>query len=52
MALRHPDTLRGDAGAEAGCGDRMKRVVVVVAAAAVAGWGLICPSFEVIIHKR
>lgn len=51
MALRHPDTLRGDAGAQAGCRDGMKRVVVA-AAVAVAGWGLICPSFEVIIHKR
>lgn len=47
MALLHPDTLRGDAGATAGCRDGMK---------GVGGGGLNgkvganLPSFEVIIH--
>lgn len=44
MALRHPDTLRGDARATAGCRDGMKHV------GGLSGKvGANLPSFEVII---
>lgn len=45
MALRHPDTLRGDAGVTAGCRDGMNREVGLNGKV-----GANLPSFEVIIH--
>ncbi len=45
MALLHPDTLRGDAGATAGCRDGMKQ-----GGGLNGKVGANLPSFEVIIH--